>query len=151
MKPFLQVGIIAFGLQLVGVAILTLVTFSFFANGASTQVLTWMYLTIAAGLALTTNRYVRLMTGFVRRVSRFLNRTQPIHVSTSLTVQLVLSALLFAMLALQPPPHFMNDVGNNLGFIHAASIMWSGSMSAAAAGFGATAHAAYRALDESRV
>jgi hypothetical protein len=150
MKPFLQVGFIAIGFQLVGVAILTLAT-SFFANGVSTQVLTWMYLTIAVGLALTTNRYVFLMTAFVGRASRVLNPHQPSHASTSLTVQLILSTVTFATLALQSPPHFLNGLSNTLGFLNAASIVWSGGMSAAAAGFGATAYAAYRALTESRV
>lgn len=149
MKPFLQVGIVAAVLQLLAVAILAMVTISFVEPEPSAQMLAWMYLTIATGLALTTNRYAHLMTDFVRRASRLLDPTQPTHASTSLTVQLALSAVLFAALALQSPPHFLNDIGSSQYAANAASIIWFGGMSAAVAGFGATAHAAYRAVNES--
>ena len=104
-----------------------------------------IYLVIALGVALTSDRFVDFTAAHIRLASRLMRPTEPDHATKSLLTQLTLASIGFAVLALRPPPAPLLDAVSG-GCVWAASVTWSGVMSIAVAGFGANAQAAKRAL-----
>jgi hypothetical protein len=64
----------------------------------------------------------------------------------ALTAQFGLGAILLAILALREPPNTITIVVEYFGVGSAASIIWAGAMSVGVACFGASAHAALKAV-----
>ena len=104
--------------------------------------LRWMYLLIALGVALTSDRFVDFTAARIRLASRLMRPTEPDDATKSLLTQLTLASIGFAVLALRPPPDLLIVAARYLGCDCVASVTWSGVMSVAAAAFGANAHAA---------
>ena len=65
----------------------------------------------------------------------------------ALTAQFGLAAILLAILALREPPNTITVVVEYFGVGWAASIIWAGVMSVGVACFGASAHAALKAIE----
>jgi hypothetical protein len=121
------------------------------ANAASglnsiLPLLRWIYLLIALGVALTSDRFVDFTAAHIRLASRLISPADPDHATNSLLTQLALSSIGFSALALRPPPEPSIAAARSLGFEWLASPAWSGIMSMAAASSGANAQAARRAL-----
>jgi hypothetical protein len=110
--------------------------------------LRWIYLLLALGVALTSNRFVEFTAARIRSASRAMHPTEPDHATDTLLTQITLASIGLAILTLRPPPDFLVAAGRSIGSGWVASAAWSGIMSAAVAGFGATAQAARRALEE---
>ena len=108
--------------------------------------LRWIYLLIALGVALTSDRFVNFTAARIRLASRLMHPTETDHATKSLLTQLTLASIGLAVLALRPPPNLLIAAAGYLGCGWVASVAWSGMMSVAAAGFGANAQAARRAL-----
>ena len=108
--------------------------------------LRWIYLLMALGVALTSDRFVDFSAARIRLASRLMRPTVPDHATKSLLTQLTLASIGLAVLALRPPPDLLIVATRYFGPGWVASAAWSGMMSAAAAGFGANAQAAKRAL-----
>lgn len=108
--------------------------------------LRWIYLLIALGLAMTGNRFIDFTATRIRLASRLLRPIEPDHATKSLLTQLTLASIGTAVLALRPPPDLLIATARYLGSSWVALAAWSGMMSVAAAGFGASAQAARRAL-----
>jgi hypothetical protein len=64
----------------------------------------------------------------------------------ALTAQFGLGAILLAILALREPPNTITVVVEYFGVGSADSIIWAGAMSVGVACFGASAHAALKAV-----
>jgi hypothetical protein len=73
-----------------------------------------------------------------------MNAVRPEEVSKRLGVQLAITAILLAMMALRAPPDFLLAAGQYVGSPCVAAIGWSGSMSVGVACYGASAHAALK-------
>lgn len=163
MLCFLQAGLVAASRQLIAVVVVTLgasllashnlidqkalasgIDGESFWTSAST-LLIWAYLLIAAGLALTSNRYVDLTAERIRRASRLVRLVGERGAAKMLAFQFGLSAVMFATFALRTPPEFLLEAGRYFGHTCVASIAWSGTMSIGVACFGAIAHAAVSA------
>jgi hypothetical protein len=160
MLRLFQAGLVAACIQCVAVATVTLVVFLAVQHdlivpaspniGADAESelnallppLRWIYLLIALGAALTSNRFVDFTAARIRHASRLMRPTDPDHATKTLLTQLTLASIGFSVLALRPPPDLLTAVGDYLGRGCVTSIAWSGAMSVAAAGFGANAHAA---------
>ena len=112
--------------------------------------LRWIYLLIALGVALTSDRFVDFTAARIRLASRLMRPTVPDHATKSLLTQLTLASFGFAVLALRPPPDLLIVATRYFGSGWVAAAGWSGMMSAAAAGFGANAQAAKCALGASK-
>src|SRR4051812_1203964 len=69
--------------------------------------LTWAYLLTAIGLALTENHRLDLTAQRIRRATYLLGEE---HASKALASQLTIAAVLFASLALRPPPQLLIDL-----------------------------------------
>jgi hypothetical protein len=108
--------------------------------------LRWTYLLIALGVALTSDRFIDFTAARISVASRVMRPTEPNHATKSLLTQLTLASIGLAVLALRPPPDLFIAAASYLGSGWIASAAWSGLMSVAAAGFGANAQAARRAL-----
>jgi hypothetical protein len=70
----------------------------------------------------------------------------PDHAARWLAFQFGLSTFLFATFALRMPPESLIDVGSDFGCVGVASIVWAGAMSIGVACFGASTHAALKAI-----
>jgi hypothetical protein len=70
------------------------------------------------------------------------------YILMTLVAQFGLAAILFAVFALQAPPNAIISVSQYFGFPGAASIIWTAVMSVGVASFGATAHAAVKAIED---
>ena len=108
--------------------------------------LAWTYLLIAIGLSFTGDSSVDHTSERIGRASRLLSVVKPGDASKSLAVLLVLSAVILATLTVRTTPELLVEAGRHFGKACAASIGWAGTMSAGAAFFGASAHAALKAL-----
>jgi hypothetical protein len=108
--------------------------------------LRWIYLLIAVGVALTSDRFVDFTAARIRLASRLMHPAETDHATKTLLVQLMLASIGLAVLVLRPPPDLLISAAGYLGCGWDASVAWSGMMSIAAAGFGANAQAARRAL-----
>jgi len=103
--------------------------------------LTWTFLLTAIGLALTEDRHLGLTA---KRIRRALSLVSEQHAFEALPSQLTIAAVLFACLALRPPPQLLIELSEYVGCLPAAPPMWTGLMTIAVAFFGASAHAAMR-------
>jgi hypothetical protein len=152
MSQFLHAGIIAARRQLVALVALTLIlllitqiTENFWPS--TTPLLPWGCLLVAFGFALTSGRSVELTARRIRRGSHLVQVVGPRHVLMALTAQFGLAAILLAILALREPPHPIIVVAEYFGVGSAASIIWAGATSVGVACFGASAHAALKAIE----
>jgi hypothetical protein len=108
---------------------------------------TWAALLVALGLALTSNRSIDITARRIQRGSRILRLSSPQHILMSLVIQFGLAAILLAIFALQAPPNAVIWVGHYFGIPGAVSIVWTALMSVGVASFGASAHAAVKAIE----
>ena len=160
MLRFLRAGFTAALLQLAAVTALTAVVFPLrglcveistpgsgpdISRISTPRLLVFAYLAIAAGVAMTNNRSIGLTTKHIRRASRKMAPMMPGRASQFLLAQSGFAAVLFAVVALRPPPDILVDAARTLGCDGAAQLVWAGVMSTAAACFGATTQAAFRA------
>lgn len=106
-------------------------------------ILTWAYLLSAVGFILTRSRGVARTAAHIRRAWRIV---EPKGALRTLVVQLGIAAVAFTIFSLRPPPESLVEISRYIGCVSAASIVWAGTMSVGLAGFGAAAHAAFRAL-----
>jgi hypothetical protein len=102
--------------------------------------LTWTYLLTAVGFALTEDHRLDLTAKRIRHATHLLGGDS----SHALASQLTIAAVLFAYLALRPPPLLLIDLCQYAGYLLAAPVVWAGIMTTAVAFFGASAHAAMR-------
>jgi hypothetical protein len=102
---------------------------------------------VALGLALTSNRSIDITASRIQRGSRIVRLGSPQHILMSLIAQFGLAAILFAIFALQTPPNAIISVGKYFGFPGTVSILWTAVMSVGVASFGASAHAAVKAIE----
>ena len=72
--------------------------------------------------------------------------TRPTDALMTLVVQLVICAIIFAMFALELAPEMLIKGATHYGYAPAASIIWGATLSLGVACFGASAHAALKAL-----
>ena len=101
-----------------------------------------IYLTLAAGVALTKHRSMTLTTARIRHASHLMSSSDPDRLAGTLAICLFLASIGCASYALQPPPGILVALDLHLGPYAAAPILWSALMSVCVAGFGANAHAA---------
>jgi hypothetical protein len=101
-----------------------------------------IYVTLAAGVALTKHRYVTLTTARIRHASHLMSSSDPDRLAGTLAICHFLASIGCASYTLQPPPDILVALDVYLGPHPAAPILWSALMSVCVAGFGANAHAA---------
>jgi len=116
------------------------------SSDAALSLLKWTFLLTAVGMASTCNRFVDVSAGAIRNSSRVMRPTEPFHATKTLLVQLCLAALGFVVLIFQLPPQKLLEVSGHFGLGWAVLIAWPALVSVGAAGFGASAHAAIKAL-----
>ena len=109
------------------------------------SLLTWAYLLVALGLALSSCRSVNLTAACMRRAANFVRFVSARHALEALVLQLSLSAIMFAAMALRTP-QFIIQIDQYFGSEFVAAIGWAGAMSTGVACFGASAHAALKAI-----
>jgi hypothetical protein len=158
MLRFLEAGFIAGARQLLAVILITSAVFLAVSERALLEsvsvsvsepelwpsvpvLLTWTYLLTAIGLALTEDHHLDLTAKRIRHATHLLGEEHP---SKALASQLTIAAVLFACLALRPPPQLLIDLCQYAGYLLAAPVVWAGIMTTAVAFFGASAHAAMR-------
>ena len=163
MSKLLQAGLVAAGRQLVAVVIITLLasrlaSVDLLVRGASTisrgtqnigilaSLLLWMYLLVATGLALTKSQSVELTAAWIGHACSRMRLAKPEDALMMLVLQLGISAIAFAIFALRTPPEMLIDAATYLGFGSPVSIIWAATMSVGIAFFGASTHAALKAL-----
>jgi len=151
MPQLLHAGIVAARRQLAALVIFTLVlllTAQITGNSlpSTTPLLPWGCLLVAFGFALTSSRSIEVTARRIRRGSDLLQVVDTKHVLMALTAQFGLGAILLAILALREPPNTITIVVEYFGVGSAASIIWAGAMSVGVACFGASAHAALKAV-----
>ncbi len=168
MLRLLQAGLVAAGRQLAAVMIVTLflsrlTSYGLIgrdalttcngieAFGMSTPRLTWAYLLVATGLALSRSQSIDLTAERLRHASHLMRLARPEHTLMALVVQLGLSTILFAVFTLRTPPEPLTDVASYFGCASAASVIWAAAMSIGVACFGASTHATLRALGTCRL
>jgi hypothetical protein len=160
MLRFLKAGLIAGTRQLVAISLITSIAFlasekvifegalgSFShpeISGFVSPIITWAYLLTAIGFALTQSKTLILTAKRIGHATRLLGGE---HRCEALAAQFIIAAILFAILALRPPPYFLADVCRYAGCLPAAPVVWAGTMTMAVAFFGASAHAAIRSAD----
>ena len=108
------------------------------------QFLPWAYLSSALGLILIKSQSVTCTAARLRHASHML---RPESGLKALVAQLGLGAGIFAIFVLKPAPESLLDVGHHLGCANVVSFVWGGVMSVGVAAFGASAHAAIRAIE----
>jgi hypothetical protein len=106
-----------------------------------------IYVTFAAGVALTKHRYLTLTTTRIRHASRLMSSSEPERVAGMIVICLFFASLGCASFTLQPPPALLMAMNWHFGSYAAAPILWPALMSVAVAGFGASSHAAADAFD----
>ena len=84
-----------------------------------------IYVVIAAGVALTTHRYVTSTSARIRRVSRLTSSSEPDRVAGTLAICFLIASFGCASVALQPPPAILMAMNWHLG-AHAAGPMLCG-------------------------
>jgi hypothetical protein len=108
--------------------------------------LRWVYLLISVGVALTGNRVVDATAARISYASSLMRPIGRDHATKTVLVQFSIAAIAFAITTLTSPPNLLIEGGRHLGCSCIAFIGWSGAMSIGAAGFGANALAAGKAL-----
>src|SRR4029453_9317156 len=149
MLQLLHAGIVAVRRQLAAVIVLLLILLlaapvneTFWLS--ATSFLTWGYLLMAAGFALTSEQYFEITASRIYRGSYLMQLVAPKHALKTLVAQFGVAAVLFAILGFWPPPQSIIVVAQYLGCGSAASVIWAAVMSVGAACFGASTHAVLR-------
>ena len=152
MLQLLHAGIVAVRRQLAAVIVLLLILLlaapvneTFWLS--ATPFLTWGYLLMAAGFALTSDQSIDITASRIYRGSYLMQLVAPKHALKALVAQFGVAAVLFAILGLWPPPQSIIVVAQYLGCGSAASVIWSAVMSVGVACFGASTHAVLRAIE----
>jgi hypothetical protein len=101
-----------------------------------------IYVVLAAGVALTKDRYLKLTTTRIRYASRLMSSSEPERAAGTIAICLLFASIGCASFALQPPPASLVSMNWHLGAHVTAPILWSALMSICVASFGANAHAA---------
>jgi hypothetical protein len=159
-----QAGLVAASAQLIAVGLTTFVALEFLqhndadifqpgvCSGTDCQsivvlrYLKWGYLLTACGVVFTGHRIIDATASRIRHGSRAMWPTEPDRATERLLSLLIIPAIGFAVCALSSPPTLLIALGRHFACACAASFIWSGTMSIAAASFGANARAANRAL-----
>src|SRR5215212_5130942 len=154
MFRFLRAGLVAGTRQLVAVIVITSIALLVVSEKVSFEVpsefpsepksfpagfivLAWAYLLTALGFACTQDRTLILTAERVRQATRLRSGGRGPKVLAS---QLIIAAILFATLALRPPPQFLIDMCQHAGYLAAAAAVWAGTLTTGVAFFGASAH-----------
>lgn len=102
----------------------------------------WSDILIAVCLSMIRTRQVDLTARRLKDGFRQLSPRDPDRAASSLLVQLSLTSIGFAVLAIRPPPGFVLSLGSTLGSAGYGALIWPATMSIGIAAFGANAHAA---------
>ena len=102
----------------------------------------WSDILIAVCLSMIRTRQVDLTARRLKDGFRRLSPRDPDRAASSLLVQLSLTSIGFAVLAIRPPPGFVLSLGSTLGSAGYGALAWPATMSIGVAAFGANAHAA---------
>ena len=102
----------------------------------------WSDILIAVCLSMIRTRQVDLTARRLKDGFRRLSPRDPDRAASSLLVQLSLTSIGFAVLAIRPPPGFVLSLGSTLGSAGYGALTWPATMSIGVAAFGANAHAA---------
>jgi hypothetical protein len=145
-------GIVAVRRQLAAVIVISLILLlaapvneTFWLS--ATPFLTWGYLLMAAGFALTSDQSIDITASRIYRGSYLMQLVAPKHALKALVAQFGVAAVLFAILGLRPPPQSIIVVAQYLGCGSAASVIWAAVMSVGVACFGASTHAVLKAIE----
>ena len=153
-------GLVSAGRQLIAILLLTVTVRVVLANwcwtsncdsrgtllGVGVPLLAWAYLLTAIGCALTHDRFVDMTADRMRLASRNMRAWSPTFASRVLFVQCSIAAATLAATGLTVPPILMSKVWCSADCGWLIQILWAALFSVGAATFGASAHAAYRAL-----
>ena len=102
----------------------------------------WSDILIAVCLSMIRTRQVDLTARRLKIGFRSLSPREPDHAASSLLVQLSLTSIGFAVLAMRPPPGCVLSLGSMLGSAGYGALIWPAAMSIGVAAFGANAHSA---------
>jgi hypothetical protein len=156
MLQFLDAGIVAAGRQFIAVLLIALTVLLVGSDNIwdplaiglscgvqcifSSRILIWACLLVALGFTLTRTRSVIITAERIRYASHLIS---PRYGSRTLAIQLVLSATVLTVFALQTPPRALFEAALYFGCSCAAYLMWAGITSIGVAFLGACAHAAW--------
>jgi len=162
MLRLLHAGLVAAGLQLGAVIVITLLVILPAMRGITFQgppstprtpeavwnyaspFLIWSYLIVAAGIVFTNGKSTMSTAKHIRATVRTrLDREQAMQ----LLICLAIPAIVMASFALERPPAFLVKATGYFDCSAAAASVWGAVMSVASACLGATAHAVKKALD----
>jgi len=158
MLRLLHAGLVAAGCQLGAVLIITLLVYLFFRDATTTPgdtetfwtthslLLIWAYLIIAAGWAFNDCSAVRLTAARIRNASHLMRLARREDALRILLFQFAVCAIIFVIFALEAPAEPLTEAANYFGYSFTAPIIWGAAMSVGVAAFGASAHAALKAL-----
>lgn len=165
MLRLFQAGIVAISLQLVAIITITVAAglasrggfFPLFPSATNrftdnpilifgAPFLTWAYSLIAIGFAFTRGRFVDVTAEHIRRAARAMRPADLTKIIRILFSQFLLCAVGSAIIGLALPPDILVVWGREAGWSSLGPLLWSAACSLGVAGFGATAHAAYRAI-----
>jgi len=163
MLRLIRAGLVAAGLQLGAVVVVTLLVMLPALDSTTFQstpsiprtpeiiwsyaspFLIWSYLIVAVGIALSNSKFTFYTAEHIRAAAQHahIDREQTLM---SLLVCLAIPALLVASFALEPPPVLLVEAVRYFDYNGAAGPVWGAAMSIAVAGLGSMAHAVKRAL-----
>ena len=154
MTQLFRAGIIAICRQVAAVLVLTSLLLltaprdgSFSSSNARLSLLTWSYVLVAVGLALTTSRSISVTAARLNRASYVMRRGASKPILMTIVAQFGLAAVLCMVLALWRPALAVLVIAEFFGDDSVASVIWPALMSAEVAGFGATAYAGIKAIE----
>lgn len=148
MSQLLHAGIIAASRQLAALIVISLILFlSAPVNETfwlpATPFLTWGYLLMAAGFALTSGQSIDITASRIFRGSYLMQLVDPKHGLKALVAQSGLAAVLLAILGFRAPPYPIIVIVQYFGCGSAASVIWTVGVAC----FGASAHAVLRTIE----
>lgn len=114
--------------------------------GDGVPLLAWSFLLTAMGCALTRDRSVDITADRMRLASQNMMPSSPTAASKILFTQCSIAAAALAVTGLIDPPILMSKVWCSTECGWLIRVAWAALFSLVAATFGASAHAAYRAL-----
>lgn len=153
-------GRVAAGRQLIAILLLTIGVRVLLTNACSTStcdskamlldvgvpLLAWSFLLTAMGCALTHDSFVDITAERMRRASQNMRPSSPKFASRLLLTRCSIAAAALAVAGLTGPPVLVNGVWCRAECGRFIQIVWPAVFSIGVATFGASAHAAYRAL-----
>jgi hypothetical protein len=160
MRRLFHAGLVAASAQILAVAVATVAVTIALRRGlvvpvsgaaesalqSAVRLLLWIDLFLAAGIALTQNRFVDETAGRIREAAQRFYPPAPDRACKALFVRLAAASAGLAVLALRPPPELLIEAADMWGWGTAVMLIWPGVMSVGVAAFGANAHAARRAF-----